>query len=151
MSSIFKMCWWYSIQVWHMTHNVYRTWFNVIHIRICISTRTHCGRSCFERHFTMVVNRTERQRKAEPSVLRSVPRKSKKLPPESKPGSRHTRWMCASFRGNQNVPKKVLFNSWWNTPVISKQLADKDDVPFVTRTGPKMVKTFNGERAEGVG
>ena len=100
----------------------------------------------------MVVNRKDRKRKAAASAPQSVPKKPKQqLPPEPKTGSRPTIRMFASFRDKKNIPVRVLLDTGCDTPMMSKQWADSHGVPLVTRTEPKIVENFNGERVEGAG
>src|ERR1700731_1136524 len=66
-------------------------------------------------------------------------------------GSRPTVRMFESFRDKKNVPVRVLLDTGCDTPMMSKQWADSHGVPLVTRTEPKIVENFNGERVEGAG
>jgi hypothetical protein len=99
----------------------------------------------------MVVNRKNRKCKAVANAPQPEPRKTKQIPPEPKTGSRPTICMFASFRDKKNVPERDLLDTRCDTPMMSKQLADSHGVPLVTRTEPKIVENFHGERVEEAG
>ena len=100
----------------------------------------------------MVSTRKDRKHKAAASAPQPVPKKPKQqLPPEPKIGSRPTERMFASFRDKKNIPVRVLLDTGYDTLMMSKQWADSHGVPLVTRTEPKIVENFNGERVEGAG
>jgi hypothetical protein len=57
----------------------------------------------------------------------------------------------ASFWNKKNIPVMVLLNTASDTPMMSKQWTESHGVPLVTRTEPKIIKNFNGEKVEGAG
>ena len=99
----------------------------------------------------MVSTRRDRKRKASAEAPQPQLKKVKQLPPEPKTGSRPTVRMFASFKDKKNVLVRVLLDTGCDTPMMSKQWAETNGVPLVTRTEPKSVENFNGEIVEGAG
>ncbi|KAF8241181.1 hypothetical protein K440DRAFT_575307 [Wilcoxina mikolae CBS 423.85] len=59
--------------------------------------------------------------------------------------------MFALFKEKKNIVVRVHLDTGCDTPMMSKQWAETNGVPLVTRTEPNSVENFNSEIVEGAG